>query len=85
MTHSNKQEFQAWAFDNLLAYTTRGLLAEYIVAKATRRTGTETRMEPVRPQGRRHRCGGEVGCYVQAWKQARPSVISLTALTEFPH
>ncbi len=34
MTHLNKQEFQAWAYDDLLANTTRGVLAEYIVAKA---------------------------------------------------
>lgn len=34
MTHLNKQEFQAWACGDLLANTTRGLLAEYIVATA---------------------------------------------------
>jgi hypothetical protein len=44
MTRLNKQEFQAWAFDNLLANTTRGLLAEYIVATAVGAL-TETRKE----------------------------------------
>jgi hypothetical protein len=34
MTHLNKQKFQAWAYHDLLANTTRALLAEYIVAKA---------------------------------------------------
>ena len=34
MTHPTKQEFWEWAYDDLLANTTRGVLAEYIVAKA---------------------------------------------------
>ena len=34
MTYLDKQEFLAWAYDDLLANTTRGVLAEYIVAKA---------------------------------------------------
>lgn len=34
MTRLNKQEFLAWAYDDLLTNTTRGVLAEYIVAKA---------------------------------------------------
>jgi len=34
MTRLNKQEFQAWAYDDLLTNTTRGVLAEYIVATA---------------------------------------------------
>jgi hypothetical protein len=34
MTHPNKQEFWEWAYDDLLTNTTRGVLAEYIVAKA---------------------------------------------------
>src|SRR5690349_13127115 len=34
MTYLDKQEFLAWAYDDLLTNTTRGVLAEYIVAKA---------------------------------------------------
>ena len=34
MTDPNKQEFHAWAYDDLLTNTTRGVLAEYIVATA---------------------------------------------------
>ena len=34
MTHLNKQAFWEWAYDDLRANITRGVLAEYIVAKA---------------------------------------------------
>ena len=34
MTRLIKQEFWEWAYDDLLTNTTRGVLAEYIVAKA---------------------------------------------------
>ena len=34
MTRLNKQEFWEWAYDDLLTNTTRGVLAEYIVATA---------------------------------------------------
>jgi len=34
MTYLDKQKFLAWACDEPLANTTRGVLAEYIVAKA---------------------------------------------------
>jgi hypothetical protein len=76
MTHLNKQGFQAWAFDNLLANTTRGLLAEYIVAKAT------GALAPRREWNQYDLKVGDIGvevksaAYVQAWKQAKPSVIS---------
>ncbi|MCB1292831.1 MAG: hypothetical protein KDB45_15165 [Mycobacterium sp.] len=72
----NKQEFQAWAFDNLLANTTRGLLAEYIVATAT------GALAPRREWNQYDLKVGDIGvevksaAYVQAWKQAQPSVIS---------
>jgi hypothetical protein len=36
MTHIKKEEFQAWAYDDLLTNTTRGVLAEYIVAALLR-------------------------------------------------
>ena len=34
VTYLDKQEFLAWAYGNLRANTTRGVLAEYIVARA---------------------------------------------------
>ena len=34
MTYLDKQEFLAWAYGDLLTNTTRGVLAEYIVATA---------------------------------------------------
>jgi len=34
MTNLDKREFHDWAYHDLLANTTRGVLAEYIVAKA---------------------------------------------------
>ena len=36
MIRLNKQEFWEWAYDDLLTNTTRGVLAEYIVATAPR-------------------------------------------------
>ncbi len=76
MTHLNKQEFLAWAFDELLTNTTRGLLAEYIVATAT------GALAPRREWNQYDLKVGDIGvevksaAYVQAWPQARPSVIA---------
>lgn len=78
MTHLNKQEFQAWACGDLLANTTRGLLAEYIVATAVGAIKTKRvewdRYDLTIGDG----IGVEVksAAYVQSWKQAQPSVIS---------
>jgi len=78
MTHLNKQEFQAWACGDLLANTTRGLLAEYIVATAVGALKTKRvewdRYDLTIGDG----IGVEVksAAYVQSWKQAQPSVIS---------
>ena len=78
MTYLNKQEFQAWACGDLLANTTRGLLAEYIVATAVGALKTKRvewdRYDLTIGDG----IGVEVksAAYVQSWKQAQPSVIS---------
>ena len=77
MTHLNKQEFHAWAYDDLLTNTTRGVLAEYIVATALGVHDTR-RLE----WDKHDLCVGDIGvevksaAYVQSWVQARPSVIS---------
>lgn len=76
MTRLIKQDFLAWAFDNLLANTTRGLLAEYIVATAT------DALAPRSPWNRYDLKVGDIrvevksAAYVQAWEQTKPSVIS---------
>ena len=51
MTRLSKQEFWEWAYDDLLTNTTRGVLAEYIVATALGIRDTKrVRMGPVRPR-----------------------------------
>ena len=77
MTYLNKQEFQAWAYDDLLANTTRGLLAEYIVAKALGTLKTK-RVEWDKYDLKIEGIGVEVksAAYVQSWEQTGPSVIS---------
>ena len=77
MTYVNKQEFHAWAYDDLLTNTTRGLLAEYIVATAVGAL-TAKRVEWDRCDLKVDGVGVEVksAAYVQAWAQAEPSVIS---------
>ncbi|MCH9736396.1 MAG: endonuclease/exonuclease/phosphatase family protein [Actinomycetia bacterium] len=73
----DKQEFLAWAYDDLLTNTTRGVLAEYIVAKALGTLDTKRREwdnVDLRVDG----VGGvevKSAAYVQSWK-ARPSTIS---------
>ena len=77
MTYLNKQDFQAWAFDNLLTNTTRGLLAEYIVAKALGALEAK-RVEWDNVDVKIDGIGVEVksAAYVQSWKQTGPSVVS---------
>ena len=77
MTSLDKQEFLAWAYDDLLTNTTRGVLAEYIVAKALGIRGT-TRIEWDKYDLDIDGVGVEVksAAYVQTWKQTRPSTIS---------
>lgn len=76
MTHLKKQEFWEWAYDDLLTNTTRGVLAEYIVATALGICETK-RVEWDRYDLVIGDIGVEVksAAYVQAWKQARPSEI----------
>ena len=77
MTHPNKQEFWEWAYDDLLANTTRGVLAEYIVAKALGIRDTK-RLEW--DQYDLDIDGDKVevksAAYVQTWEQTRSSVIA---------
>ena len=76
MTYLDKQEFLAWAYDDLLANTTRGVLAEYIVAKALGTLDTK-RVEWDKYDLRVDGIGVEVksAAYVQSW-ETRPSTIS---------
>lgn len=79
MTRLNKQEFLDWAYDDLFTNTTRGVLAEYIVATALGITKTKRR-----EWDQYDLQFGDVGvevksaAYVQAWKQARPSKITFS-------
>lgn len=77
MTHPDKQGFWEWAYDDLLANTTRGVLAEYIVAKALGIIDTK-RVEWDKYDLRFDGIGVEVksAAYVQSWVQTQPSVIS---------
>ena len=77
MTHPNKQEFWEWAYDDLLTNTTRGVLAEYIVAKALGIRDTK-RLEW--DQYDLDIDGDKVevksAAYVQTWKQPQLSKIA---------
>jgi hypothetical protein len=77
MTHLDKQEFLAWAYDDLLTNTTRGVLAEFIVAKALGIRDMK-RIEWDKYDLRVDGIGVEVksAAYVQTWEQTVPSVIS---------
>ncbi|OBI55680.1 hypothetical protein A5667_23270 [Mycolicibacterium fortuitum] len=76
MTYLDKQEFLAWAYDDLLTNTTRGVLAEYIVATALGICDTK-RLEWDKHDLDIDGVGVEVksAAYVQAWEQSRSSVI----------
>lgn len=76
MTRLNKQEFLAWAYDDLLTNTTRGVLAEYIVAKALGIRDT-TRVEWDQYDLEIDGVKVEVksAAYVQTWKQSQLSKI----------
>ncbi|WP_445169903.1 hypothetical protein ACTXG7_11615 [Mycolicibacterium sp. Dal123E01] len=77
MTHLDKQDFLAWAYDDLLTNTTRGVLAEYIVATALGTRDTK-RVEWDKYDLNIDGVGIEVksAAYVQTWEQTRFSVIS---------
>lgn len=77
MTRMDKQEFLEWAHDDLLTNTTRGVLAEYIVAKALG-IHDKKRLEWDRYDLEINGLGVEVksAAYVQTWEQTRVSKIS---------
>ncbi|WP_236735154.1 hypothetical protein [Mycolicibacterium elephantis] len=77
MTHPNKQEFWEWAYGDLLANTTRGVLAEYIVAKALGICDTK-RVEWDQYDLEIDGVKVEVksAAYVQTWKQPQLSKIA---------
>ena len=85
----NKQQFWEWASDDLFMNTTRGVLAEYIVATAlgiadTKRVewaNHDLVLDEVVIDGVTVKdVGVEVksAAYVQAWEQARPSQITFS-------
>lgn len=83
MTRLNKQEFQAWAYDDLLTNTTRGLLAEYIVATAlgirdTKRVEWDQYDLEIDRLGKRVGIEVKSAAYVQTWEQTRISEISFS-------
>ena len=82
MTRLDKQEFQAWAYDGLLTNTSRGVLAEYIVAKALGISDTK-RVEWDQYDLEVDGVGVEVksAAYVQTWEQARMSEVAFGVRT----
>ena len=76
MTYLDKQEFLAWAYDDLLTNTTRGVLAEYIVATALGIRDTK-RVAWDKVDLRVGSIGVEVksAAYLQSWG-TQPSTIS---------
>lgn len=86
MTRLNQQEFYAWAYGDLFTNTTRGVLAEYIVAAAlglheTKRVAWnqyDLEIDGAEIDGAEtDRVGIEVksAAYVQSWEQTRSSKI----------
>lgn len=81
MIRLNKQEFQAWAYDDLVTNTTCGLLAEHIVATSLGIHDTK-RVEWDHYDLEIDRAGEGVGievksaAYVQTWEQAQVSEIA---------
>lgn len=84
MTRLNRQDFYAWAYDGLFTNTTRGVIAEYIVAttlgicdtKRVEWNQYDLEIEELVVDGVRIKdVGIEVksAAYVQAWKQHRLS------------
>lgn len=77
ITRLNKEKFLAWAYDDLLTNTTRGVLAEYIVAKACGVDG-KPRVEWNRYDLDIDGIWVEVksSAFVQSWTQTGPSKIT---------
>jgi hypothetical protein len=81
MTRLNKQEFWEWAYGDLLTNTTRGVLAEYIVATAlgicdTKRLQWDQYDLEIDRVGKRVGIEVKSAAYVQTWAQARISEIT---------
>ena len=76
MTYVDKQDFLDWAYDDLLTNTTRGVLAEYIVATALGIRDTK-RVEWDQYDLEIDGVKVEVksAAYVQTWKQSKLSKI----------
>ncbi|TDK86493.1 hypothetical protein [Mycolicibacterium mucogenicum] len=77
MTYLSTEEFHAWAYHDLLTNTTRGVLAEYIVAKALGVHATK-RVEWDKYDLYVDGIGGievKSAAYVQSWEQTRSSII----------
>lgn len=81
MTRLNKEEFWEWAYGDLLTNTTRGVLAEYIVATAlgicdTKRLQWDQYDLEIDRMGKRVGIEVKSAAYVQTWAQARISEIT---------
>jgi hypothetical protein len=81
MTRLNKQEFWEWAYGDLLTNTTRGVLAEYIVATAlgisdAKRLHWDQYDLEIHRMGKRAGIEVKSAAYVQTWAQARISEIT---------
>lgn len=77
MTYVDRHDFLDWAYNDLLANVTRGVLAEYIVAKALGILDRK-RVEWDKYDLRYGNIGIEVksAAYVQSWESKGPSTIS---------
>jgi hypothetical protein len=76
MSRLNKQEFWEWAYGDLLTNTTRGVLAEYIVAKALGIRDTKrVEWDPYDLEIDGVKVEVKSAAYVQTWKQTQLSKI----------
>jgi hypothetical protein len=77
-------DFWRWAFSDLRSNATRGILAEYLVARAVKAKLDRSRVEwdnfdVLSPSGVRIEV--KSAAYLQSWPQARPSQIRYAGLT----
>jgi len=78
-------QFWAWGFGNLVANTTRGVLAEYIVGMALGVVGDHR--DPWAPFDLEYRGAGievKASAYLQAWQQPRLSTIRFDIAAHLP-
>lgn len=79
MTQLNKQQFWEWAYDDLLANTTRGVLAEYIVANALGiRDAKRVEWDQYDLEIDNVKVEVKSAAYVQTWKQPQLSKIAFS-------